>query len=212
MSYQDYIFKNGKYIGEFEKMYENVEDPWDQSTREENSTDKKIILNAVEQIKPKRILDIGCGHGHFTNKLQLITQEDVLGIDIAPAAINKAKKLYNNCDFKTSDILNFELIDNFMPDLIVMAEVSWYILEKLKQFNLHLKNNHKDTILIHTLSTYKKGQQKHGVEYFTDLNGILKFFEMSYLEYGQINRPLHGEGTRTYFIGKHSTFNNSFNL
>ena len=26
--YHDYVFKDGKFIGAFEEMYQNVEDPW----------------------------------------------------------------------------------------------------------------------------------------------------------------------------------------
>ena len=29
--YQDYVIKDGKFIGDFEKMYQNCSDPWEQS-------------------------------------------------------------------------------------------------------------------------------------------------------------------------------------
>ena len=32
--YQDYVIKDGKLIGEFEAMYKDYEDPWEQTTRE----------------------------------------------------------------------------------------------------------------------------------------------------------------------------------
>ena len=33
--YQDYVIKDGKLVGQFEEMYQNFEDPWEQSVKEE---------------------------------------------------------------------------------------------------------------------------------------------------------------------------------
>ena len=42
--YQDYVIKDGKLIGEFETMYKDYEDPWEQSTREEYAIEKSYRL------------------------------------------------------------------------------------------------------------------------------------------------------------------------
>ena len=31
MKYQDLVIKDGKFVGEFEKMYQEFSDPWNQS-------------------------------------------------------------------------------------------------------------------------------------------------------------------------------------
>ncbi len=31
MKYQDLVIKNGQFVGEFEKMYQLFDDPWNQS-------------------------------------------------------------------------------------------------------------------------------------------------------------------------------------
>ena len=33
MRYQDFVIKDGKFIGEFEKMYQNFDDPWNQKKK-----------------------------------------------------------------------------------------------------------------------------------------------------------------------------------
>ena len=50
MRYQDLVIKDGKLIGEFEKMYQLFEDPWNQ-TKEgyvENSISRQIVVNYIK--------------------------------------------------------------------------------------------------------------------------------------------------------------------
>ena len=39
VKYQDFVIKDGEFVGEFEEMYQQVEDPWNQTKKEyvENS-------------------------------------------------------------------------------------------------------------------------------------------------------------------------------
>jgi hypothetical protein len=53
------------------------------------------------------------------------------------------------------------------------------------------------------LVTYPEGEQLYGKDYFTDLKGILRYFDMNYLEYGEIVQPMHGMVRRTYFVGRY---------
>ena len=45
MRYQDYVIKNGKFVGEFEKMYQNHEDPWNQTKYGfvENNISRQVV-------------------------------------------------------------------------------------------------------------------------------------------------------------------------
>ncbi len=76
-----------------------------------------------------------------------------------------------------------------------MPEITWYVLDYLDEFILFLKKELPDTFLM----TYEPGVQKYGSNYFTDLNGILKYFKMYYLEYGCVN--LNVGGIRNWFLG-----------
>lgn len=198
--YQDYVIKNGKFIGEFEQMYRDFKDPWRQTTREQWAIEKHIAINLIKKLKAKRVIELGCGLGHFTNRIRRIGV-DVLGIDISGTAIRKARRRYPQCKFYNGDIMDKEVYLEFKPDLIVMSEITWYILDKIDDFIGFLKRKMKNIPLIHLLTVYPKGVQKYGRDKFTDLEGIMKYFGMEYLVWGEINSSEHGR--RTFFLGRY---------
>lgn len=198
--YQDYVIKDGKLVGEFEKMYQDFNDPWEQTSREEWASEKAVALNLIKKIRAKKVIELGCGLGHFTDKIQKLNVE-VLGVDVSNTAIEKAKSQYPDCNFLVGDILDFSIYREFKPDVIVMAEITWYVLDKLEEFISFLKSDLPDTYLIHLLTTYPEGVQQYGNEKFTNLQGIMSFFKMNFLEWGEIC-SLEMEGCRrTYFMG-----------
>lgn len=67
--YQDYVIKDGKLVGDFEEMYQDFEDPWEQTTREQNVLEKMIGLELLIKYNHKRPLEYGCGFGDYTNKI-----------------------------------------------------------------------------------------------------------------------------------------------
>ena len=89
-----------------------------------------------------------------------------------------------------------------------MAEITWYVLPKLRQFldNLieYKKNYKKPIYLIHLLATYSKETQKYGKEYFSDLDEILQYFNLDFVEYGNIHGGNHydAQSRGTYFVAK----------
>lgn len=199
--YQDYVIKNGKFIGEFEEMYQDFDDPWDQTTREKYRSEKIIAIHLLKRIGARRVIELGCGFGCYT---EMIRNEgfNILGIDGSATAINKAKQMHVNCNFRQADILDFHIYRDYKPDAIIMAEITWYILDKLDSFLNFLRTELPDIYLIHLLTTYPQGIQKYGVDKFTNLEEIMTYFGMNYIEFGKIGYP---EGdTRTYFIGKYS--------
>ena len=62
--YQDYVIKNGKFIGEFENMYKDYEDPWNQTSREVHSLEKTIAIDILKSKGHHKPLEYGCGLGH----------------------------------------------------------------------------------------------------------------------------------------------------
>ena len=70
-SYQDYVIKDGNIIGEFEQMYQDFDDPWEQGAKEEWASEKIVALKMIEKLKPKKVIELGCGHGHFTNRISI---------------------------------------------------------------------------------------------------------------------------------------------
>lgn len=203
-SYQDYVIRDGKLIGEFEQMYIDYEDPWLQSSREKYSSERAIAINWCQSLSENndklKVLELGCGLGHFSNRLAQSGFE-VLGIDISSTAISKAKSLYGSVSFKAGDILDFDIYDQFQPDVIIMSEITWYVLDKLEDYLTYLRVKFPGMHLIHLLTTYPLGEQSYGRDYFTNQSEILDYFKLSYLEYGETSYVERG-GVRTYFLGK----------
>jgi SAM-dependent methyltransferase len=198
MKYQDYVIKDGKFVGEFDLMYKEFSDPWEQS-KEIYATDNAIVINLIKRSHAKRIIELGCGLGHYTNLIAEQTGCTTLGVDISKTAILKAKLKYPNLDFIVGDILEKKIYD-FKPNFIVMAEITWYVLNKLDAFLTFYKNNMPNTFLIHVLTTYPPGVQKYGTDKFSNSKQIMNYFNMNFLEWGEVVLP---EGlTRNYFLGK----------
>ncbi|MBF0556677.1 MAG: methyltransferase domain-containing protein [Nitrospirae bacterium] len=202
--YQDYVIKDGKLVGEFEQMYRDFDDPWEQTIREQWASEKAVVLNLIQKLKARKVIELGCGLGHFTKKISDLGIETI-GIDISKTAIEKAKSNYPDCNFVVGDILNLSIYREMKPDLIVMAEITWYVLDKLDNFIEFLKTEMPNTYLIHLLTTYPEGVQKYGKEKFTNLQQIMSYFGAQYLEYGEICYPEMESCKRTFFLGHYKT-------
>lgn len=198
--YQDYVIKNGKFVGRFEEMYQKFHDPWEQSTREKNSYEKLIGLEIIKNNNFTNVIELGCGLGHYTNLIKSVSNK-VTGIDISETAIERAKKNYPDCNFLVSDIDNNLLYENV--DCIMMIEVTWYILDKIEKFK-KIISNLKGVGVYHTLNTYPKGVQKYGNEYFTNNLEIVEYFSdiIEIEEYGELYQEKNNGCIRTYFYGK----------
>lgn len=214
IKYQDYVIKDGQLVGKFDEMYQDCSDPWNQTTREKFASEKVVGLNLLNHLKEKFdikcVVELGCGFGEYTYRISEFVPV-TFGLDISETAIEKARernycgKNNNKLEFIASDFSNFELLKTIKPDVIFMPEITWYVLDNLKEFIEFLKRELPNTFLIHMLMTYEPGVQKYGSDYFINLNGILSYFNMIYLESGSVNLPVGG--SRTWFLGTWSDIN-----
>ncbi|PRD20883.1 UNVERIFIED_CONTAM: rlmA [Trichonephila clavipes] len=53
---------------------------------------QQAVVEKLQQLKPKVILDIGCGEGYYTDAMQTVTNH-CIGVDIAKTAVQRAAKL-----------------------------------------------------------------------------------------------------------------------
>jgi SAM-dependent methyltransferase len=207
--YQDYVIKEGKLVGEFDEMYKDFDDPWHQSTREVFASEKAVGLNLLQHLKHKfnikKVVELGCGFGDYSARIAEMGI-DTIGIDISPTAIQKAISKHTSLakgsrklEFLVSEFASFDKLRELNPDVILMPEITWYVLDQLVDFRSFLRDELPDTFLIHMLMTYDPGVQVYGKEYFTTLPEILKFFNMHYLESGLVN--VSTGGARTWFLG-----------
>jgi len=118
----EYIIKNNKFIRDFESMYKNISDPWNQENSNHGDLENLILLTKEYITNPKNILDIGCATGYFSiivNKI--FSGSDYIGTDISSSAINKASEKFTS-KFLTDDIRinNQSFINQF--DLIMCSK------------------------------------------------------------------------------------------
>jgi SAM-dependent methyltransferase len=205
IKYQDYVIKNGKFVGKFEEMYKNFSDPWNllKTSKIESNLNYDIIFSYCDYLKKKKkltVLEIGCGFAHISNQLSK-NGFKVYGTDISETVIKKSKKKYPKIknNLFHSDFLNFQLYEKLNPDIIILSNISWYVLPKLKKFIKWFKSSKKKVYLIHTLTLYNKNKQKYGRNFFTDLKSIKSFFKLKYLSYGAVSNNKNEKNS--FFLG-----------
>ena len=200
--YQDYVIRDGRLIGEFEQMYRDFADPWHESTSEEYASDKAAGLNLLARLKArhgiKRVVEVGCGFGHYSERIAALGLETV-GVDIAATAIERARRLHPAVEFRMGKFDDYRTLKQLRPDVLVLAEVTWYVLDHLRTFLEFARSELPNTYILHLLCVYGPGVQEYGVEFFTDLAGIKNYFSMEYLESGEVK--IGDGGARTWFLG-----------
>lgn len=104
----DYWLDTSKYkfIGDFEGMYQSVSDPWG-CLKTANSMQRHVLLTLIfaEAKRYATIFDAGCGLGAFSARLREANDGgDIVGFDISPTAVDKARRAYPQIRFETFDL------------------------------------------------------------------------------------------------------------
>ena len=93
------------------------------------------IINKANPSSSSRILDVGCGTGHHVASLSS-KGLDVLGIDIAPSMIDKAKANFPDYKFQVADALNgSEFEPASFTHILCMYFSIYYFKDKTQFFN-----------------------------------------------------------------------------
>jgi SAM-dependent methyltransferase len=196
-------------VGDFEGLYQAEPDPWQQSGDPGQHSDYYLfsrgrLFKAVQDHASgwgrKKILEVGCGHGHVTALLNMIGQ--CTGLDVSPTAIARAKVMYSNCDFLVGDIT-----DPYPPRLpnthhaIVLGQVFWYILH---EFDRVMQNCYDLLSLGGVLiisQAFLKGEQRYGQELANGFDGALRLlleydrlFQLVEARYDDSDRYTHHDG------------------
>ena len=109
---------------------------------------------------------------------------ECVGIDISETAIKKARNLHKNCKFEICKFNNFEFYKKNKINVFLLTEITWFILPELddflKKIKLYSNECENNIYLIHFLTTFDKGIQKYGNEYFTNQDEILDYFDLNF--------------------------------
>jgi len=93
------------------------------------------IINRTSPTSESVILDIGCGTGHHVAKLAG-NGLNVIGIDISPSMIQKAKENYPHYHFLVGDVLNNnEFKGQSFTHILCLYFTLYYIEDKRRFFN-----------------------------------------------------------------------------
>ena len=156
--YHKYVFDSvaRSFVGDFDALYKEDElgkfDSWHQDDLQ--PLNKQVLQNILKH-KFQNILDVGCGKGALTNQLK-DGNNNIIGIDISPIAINIAKNRYPDIRFLTANVQNFNKFNSFLKeetilmgvnfDLMIMAECLSYI-ENWREL-IHMASNYTQFIAI----------------------------------------------------------------
>ncbi len=177
--YQDFVIKNGQFIGKFEEMYEKFPDPWHQSLGAESIPRYLTMLN-IKKFAIASAVEFGCGHGFLANLIASNTACKVTGIDISPKAIAAARQKFPAIRFEAGDVQDIvKYKDN---DAIIFAEITWYILPMLNKIFGQMLEHFPGKLFLHNLVFYKNDTQKYGREFFTTPDQFFEFCPFQLIE------------------------------
>ena len=193
--YHDYVIKDGKFIGAFEEMYQNVDDPWHHGDATAVHYDLALFLLKGYANPRGGVLDMGCGKGAFTARLkENFPGASVTGVDIAPTAIKKARQKYGHLGIKfvTFDVREYQkIVDKVGKDfgLVVMSDLMWYVLPEFENIVKYLdriivKGGH----LLISQSFCQPDEQNYGREIVSSPEDMLKLIPYQAVEMIEANR------------------------
>ena len=168
------------------------------------------IMNSASPSSQSKILDIGCGTGHHVSSLGS-KGLDVLGIDISPSMIKKAKNNFPDYKFNVGDASNNHLFEsNSFTHILCMYFTIYYFKDKRQFFNncfkwlmpggyliVHLvERDHFDPILPPGNPLIYISPQRYAKERITSTK--VKFMDFSY----SANFQLDDANDKALFVEK----------
>jgi SAM-dependent methyltransferase len=204
-----YIFKEKgdklEFVGDFESLYRNDDNPWDQSgdigeMSHYYKNSRKRLIREIVKISPDSLLEIGCGLGYVTKYiLDENSNCDVFGMDISKTAISKAKKKFPNIEFIEGDIRSAGLKMHKKYDIIILNQLLWYVLTSLKQSieNCTSMLNPEGKIIVS--QAFLKTPQKYGKDICDGFEGLENFLidhdcEIEYSDIDVSSKYIHNDG------------------
>jgi SAM-dependent methyltransferase len=151
---QEFLFKKGNDI--YDDFYADIYD-FLVFNEIKNDYEVGMIINQNTPNTKSVILDVGCGTGHHVGKMAQNNNLEVIGIDISPSMIKKAKENYPKLNFQVTDVLNRDAFHNNMFTHILALYFTIYYIEDKNQFF----NNAMDWLkpggylIVHLVDRYK---------------------------------------------------------
>lgn len=130
---QEFLFKKGNDI--YDDFYADIYD-FLVFNEIKNDYEVGMIINKNTANTKSVILDVGCGTGHHVGKMAQNNNLEVIGIDISPSMIKKAKENYPKLNFQVTDVLNRDAFhNNIFTHILALYFTIYYIEDKNQFFN-----------------------------------------------------------------------------
>jgi len=205
----NYVFKpNGdklEFVGDFESLYKNEDDPWNQSGKDGKISyyyahSRRRLVNQLKEINPDSLLETGCGLGYTTKIIQESLPEcNVVGMDISRTAIIKAVKLFPSLDFMSGDISGANIYSDIKYDVVILNQLLWYILESLSETFENCFSILKPNGRIIISQAFLQAPQKYGKDICDGFDGLISYlsdhkFNIEYSQLDDSNSFVHNDG------------------
>lgn len=189
-----------KFIGDFDKLYREDEDPWEQSGRANHPmTDYynfsrgnicRALIDKVSEWGPfrfpgqgrgvgPRALEVGCGHGgalsYFQHNLPWLDWE---GADISAVAIEQAKRMpyyIKGTPLHVWDVSDGSAYVSPTPlyKVVVLNQMFWYILSRFDSAMSNCYTLLQEGGLLVISHAFLRGEQRYGKEIADGFPGAL---------------------------------------
>ena len=173
--YHSFVIADGKLVAAWDEMYEACADPWEQS-RDATSPGRQAVVRYAHDIGANSLVEFGCGLGFFTDEL-VREGFDVVGVDCSEVAIARARELHPTLSLEVGQI-EHDLSRHSGVDAVVLAGITWYVLDHLDAILDGLRRYHAGKHMIHLMTFYGPGRQQYGVDYFTTPDELIARFDL----------------------------------
>lgn len=141
-----YIISSEEFVRDFEKMYQVIDDPWDQEKNHESDSSIELSLFLMQQYinvdDISSILDVGCATGYHSKKItDVFPAADYLGVDVSPTIVSKAKKYESSrIAFEENNIIEENKNYDNKFDLIFSSKTLYYVAPEIDVVIDNIKN------------------------------------------------------------------------
>lgn len=116
----------GVFLRRYFDWWHRTPDPWRLGTDAYERRKYETTLGEVPGLPYRRILEVGCAEGVFTDVLVgRFPDAEVTGIDISTRALDRARERAGRARFVHADLLSHGLEEGF--DLVFCAETLYYV-------------------------------------------------------------------------------------